>query len=105
MKTGSFPLGVVTVEVTTRDGSAHLEDWAQEDADEAREYAAETADCVDVVRVVFLHGAERTVFKGSAQARSPRHEALAILRKTLSGWKRAGAEHRHEALEILKSIN
>ena len=35
----------------------------------------------------------------------PRHDALAILRRTLSGWKRAGAEPRHEALEILKPIN
>lgn len=48
-----FELGVVTVEVTTLDGSTTIEDWDPAEAPEAREYAAETANCADVASTIF----------------------------------------------------
>lgn len=50
---GSFKLGVVTVEVTTTGGECRIEDWSPKDADEALDYARETAQCTDVSRAVF----------------------------------------------------
>lgn len=58
-----FELGSVTVEVFTFQGERHLEDWALDDADEARDYASETACCSDVAKVEFRYGSERRVYK------------------------------------------
>lgn len=49
----SFELCVVTVEVTTTKGECHIEDWNPKDANEALEYAEETAQCSDVSGTVF----------------------------------------------------
>ena len=60
----SIRLGVVTVTVNTADGLSDIQDWAPEDAAEAREYAAETAHCRDVKSVDFANhdsGEEETI--------------------------------------------
>lgn len=49
----AFKFGVVTVEVTTTAGECHIEDWNPKDADEALDYARETAQCSNVSRTVF----------------------------------------------------
>lgn len=56
----TFPIGKVTVEVFTKDGTSSVEDWAPEDAEEARDFARETADCTDVAKVEYRFG---SVFK------------------------------------------
>lgn len=53
MSSPEFKFGAVTVEVNTRDGSTTIEDWNPKEADEAREYAAETANCADVASTIF----------------------------------------------------
>lgn len=66
---GDFKLGVVVVEVTTHDGRTTIEDWAPEDVDQARDYAAETSRCSDVTSTVFRHGGEVVTF-GSKEVRN-----------------------------------
>jgi hypothetical protein len=48
-----FVLGVVTVTINLKNGKQHVEDWDPQDADEAREYASETARCSDVAAIEF----------------------------------------------------
>lgn len=48
-----FTLGVVVVTVCTVDGTEHVEDWNPKEAAEAKEYAAHTSDCGDVVWTKF----------------------------------------------------
>jgi len=59
---GQFRLGVVTIEVFTNSGECHVEDWAPQDAGEARDYASETACCSDVTKVEFRNGSEHRVY-------------------------------------------
>lgn len=57
---GTFKLGVVTVEVTMSDGRTVIEDWNPRHARQAEDYAAETAGCRDVVMTVFVDNRTRT---------------------------------------------
>lgn len=62
-----FPIGVVTVEITTLDNTTTIEDWNPAEAFEAREYAAETAHCTDV---------RTTTFRDSRTGEEVTHGAL-----------------------------
>lgn len=66
-----FPLRMVVVSVNTVDGVTHIEDWNPRHASKAKVYAAETAQCGDVVSVSYYNarsGESLTYSPNSAQS-------------------------------------